>query len=211
MRTLLVIGLLAGCHGDDSTTTPDAVTPGPMGLELRWMPDPLLPGPISTDLTVTRAEFGFSRISVVGDAGPGDPRTTMSHVTPVWDASTRPAPVPFEDAPAGLYSQVVLDLDGDDGDHTFEITGTVMLATPMPFRVVDNQAQRIAVACEVLVADRALTAAALGLDAEKLLTEIDFSTARVVGGVIVVDHTDAQILEVRQALSEVFDVSDDDL
>src|SRR5690606_2397487 len=74
-----------GCGDDSSMTAADAAVVGG-GLVLSWSSDPeSWPGEIGDGLTVERATLVFDNLRLVGDAAPGDPRTTKSDFLLQWD------------------------------------------------------------------------------------------------------------------------------
>src|SRR5438094_9495192 len=103
IRCVVVAGLVSACHGDD-TATPDGDT-ADAGLTVRWSSRPeTWPAQVDTGLTLTSARFACDSLRVIGDAGPGDVRTTSKDFEVFWDDSNAPDSIKFADAPPGLYS-----------------------------------------------------------------------------------------------------------
>ncbi|MCX5743022.1 MAG: hypothetical protein NT062_11055, partial [Proteobacteria bacterium] len=204
MRGLVVLVLLVGCHTDtgDDTTTPDGPATGDPELSVRWVLDKPVPGAVTSDLSLTSAQLGLARLAVVGDAGPGDPRTTRDNPMTLWDATHAAPVIEFSDAPPGLYSLVTLDLQGDGEElASFELLGQVTLGgVSRSFRVTDNEDLRISLPCNALVEERQPREIALRLRLDHALTAIDFTNVPMVNNVLVVDHDSDQIIKVRNEL-----------
>src|SRR4051794_34469680 len=98
-RCLLVTGLLIGCSGHD-TATPDAdATVGTGGVVVQWgaTPDGTWPLALEDGFTLERATFAVDNLRIVGDAGPGDPRTTATALSVHWDDNSMPVDITFSD------------------------------------------------------------------------------------------------------------------
>src|SRR5688500_3658503 len=126
IRCALLAGLACACGPGDigSQDARDGDAPGPMdsGLVVKWSTSPAIPGDIVSGLVVHNARFSLDTLRVVGDAGPGDPRTTASVIDVRWRCASggdppcseteAPTDMTFDQAPPGLYSQVALKFDG---------------------------------------------------------------------------------------------------
>src|SRR5262245_30058678 len=98
IRCVLLAGLLQGCDpGSANTPEPDAPL-GPTGLTVAWSSTPS-GWPSTTDIvTLERARFAVSSLRVLGDAGPGDPRTTSTRLDVRWERDVAPGEIEFNDA-----------------------------------------------------------------------------------------------------------------
>jgi hypothetical protein len=114
------------------STPADSGDGGLSGIELQWSSAPS-GWPSTVDgVTLERARFLMSSLRVVGDAGPGDPRTTQSAMELgfAWPSTDqRPTTITFDAAPTGLYSQVAIVFDGGINSWWTPIAvGTLLLA-----------------------------------------------------------------------------------
>ena len=113
IRCVVVAGVLLGCHSDDTVVPPEDSTSGASGLVVHWSSAPTTwPGDLGGGITIESARFKIDSVRVIGDAGPGDPRTTATQFEARWNQETAPADNVFDDAPPGLYSQISLSIDG---------------------------------------------------------------------------------------------------
>ena len=107
-RCVVFAGLLVAACGDD-TSMPGIDAGTGSGLVVAWSTRPATwPIDLGNGLTLEVATFALDRLRVVGDAAPGDPRTTASATELRWDDVTKPPEVSFPNAPGGVYSQLSL-------------------------------------------------------------------------------------------------------
>src|SRR5262245_7524747 len=106
MRELLIGLFVVGCssthEGGPDTNSPD--TPmGPPGLNVAWKARPSsIPGDVTDKITITSATFRPQILRVIGDAGPGDTRTTQLAFGLSWSSGSAPPTINFPSAPTGL-------------------------------------------------------------------------------------------------------------
>ncbi len=215
MRWIILGLLFAGCHGGDPVDTPDA-TSEDSSIAIVWAPDPALPGPVDDDtLTVTSARFQLHRIQVIGDAGPGDPRTTRSDVVLLWDATHDKTPATsFDAVPPGLYSLINLDLEGGDregnGAESYDISGLVEVDGVMKrYHVSDKSDLRFSFSAITTVKEAAETTIMIRLSLDEPLKQVDFRAVPTVNGVLELDGEDPQIVRFRSDLIESFELGPD--
>ncbi len=204
VRGVLAV-LLVGCdtpllHGTDAPA-------GDTGeLAVTWSATPELPGPIASDIIVRSARFGLERLQVVGDAGPGDPRTTRTRFAIAWDA-TRPERITFPDAPPGLYSRITFDLGATEGSSSYEIRGETQInGSWKQFHVRDTAGVRISFACEAMLQATSDAVVGVRLRLDHVLDEVDFEIVEDRDGVLELDDADLQITDLRTRLSEAFEL-----
>src|SRR3954471_14891262 len=100
IRCGLLAGFLVACHTSDPGT-PDGGSDGSSGaagMHVVWSSNPASwPGAIDTDIQLDSATFLFDNLKVIGDAGPGDNRTSMDAFQLHWDDMTVPMTIDFAD------------------------------------------------------------------------------------------------------------------
>jgi hypothetical protein len=204
--------MLIGCSGDDTNVPAPDAAEGIGGLVVQWSSTPeSWPGDVGGGVTIERASFAFDNLRVVGDGGPGDPRTTASAFSVRWDDNTKPAAITFSDAPTGLYSQVSMSIDGHLTTETFEIRGHVNLSgTDYEYRIDGNNPLAITVAIDKTLTPPATATVKLRLDFDHALDALDFATLDIESGKIVLSDGDAQMATFRQKLAESFEITDGD-
>ncbi len=215
MRWVLPVGWLcavAGCGtGTDIVDALDAPGPGSVGLILEWEAKPSIPGPISGDNTVTAIKLITENLRVVGDAGPGDPRTQVGSLELDWDQAGVPPAVLFPDAPPGLYSQVVLKLEGDESgdDEAYEIRGTAKVGDDLEdFAILDDEILSIVVDCNVQLQANEQKTIRMEIDFGAAINEVDFSALPVKSNRRVLEPDDPQMPVFRAKLLGSFSVQD---
>lgn len=207
---LLTVTLVAGCPADD-VGGPDAATSS--GVELRWVTRPTtVPGAVDPELDLTSATLHLRNLRLVGDAGAGDPRTTMATVDLSWSAGAAPAPAGFPDAPPGLYARLLCDLDRGAAPFAFELTGTVVTDDDQrePFAIRDTAPLAIDADFSIDAAPGVRTAIVVRVELDAVVEGLDFDAAPVIEGVRVIGPGDPQLTAVRDKLDDALGVHDSD-
>lgn len=218
MQGLIRCGLLAGslvACGGSTTAGPDGATPdgggsaGAAGLHVAFTSDPTpIPSQPDNGFSLDTVIFKFDNLKVIGDAGPGDPRTTANDFEVKWDANTTPPPVDFADAPTGLYSKVSFQIDGHLIDDSYIFKGHIAVSgTTYPFEVEDRNTLSLSLDC-----DRMLDAG--GNDTIKVkfafkdaLESVDWANVHNHDGTLELDDTDPQaILAFHSKLSNAISI-----
>src|SRR5450631_992612 len=124
--TCLLLGVIAACHGSDPGAPDGSMLDGDgsssdRGLSITWATSPnTIPGETGGDgLSIASMTFRLANLRVIGDAGPGDTRTSVDSIELDWAAGAKPNAVSFADAPTGLYSRVILVVDGNLIDYSY--------------------------------------------------------------------------------------------
>ena len=207
---LLTVTLVAGCPADD-VGGPDAATSA--GVELRWVTRPAtVPGTVDSDLDLTSATLHLRNLRLVGDAGAGDPRTTLANVDLIWRAGAAPSPVAFPDAPPGLYARLLSDLDRGAAPFAFELTGTVATDDDErePFAIRDTAPLAIDADFAIDAAPGVRTAIVVRVELDAVVEGLDFEAAPVVDGVRLIGPGDPQLTAVRDKLDDAIGVHGSD-
>jgi hypothetical protein len=218
IRCVFVAGLLLGCDPGD-TSTPDDGNAGASGLVVEWSSAPSdWPSSVDASVTIKCARFALKSLRVIGDAGPGDPRTTASAMEMrfAWDNNCakleqRPTNIVFEDAPTGLYSQVAILFDRDssstDNEGTYEIEGTVKLdGTVWDWKIEDTNALAFNIAIDEMVSPGETATVPLRINFTVALAGLNWSTIDRSDGRIELDEGGAQMPAFRAKLIESFEV-----
>lgn len=187
---------------------PDAsTTSGTAALSIAWKAKPgAWPGEISKGVKIEEAQFSFDNLRVIGDAGPGDPRTTESSFDLKWDTSTSPDPIDFENAPIGLYSQLSFQIAGRDlSKDSYDIRGTAMVdGDEMDFRIQDKLPMPIALQIDEMLMPGTTATVELEIDFVHALESIDYEALDTDNGHLELDESDPQIVAFRKKLIESF-------
>ncbi|HEU0032128.1 MAG TPA: hypothetical protein VFQ53_15950 [Kofleriaceae bacterium] len=205
---VLVGAVLAGCPAaDDSDDMPDAPDGKTLGLELTWTMKSPVPGPITSEETIASVHFETQDLRVVGDAGPGDTRTQVSELDLEWTSSVSPSKVMFPDAPAGLYSQVLLRLEGEAGENEagYEIRGTTMIeGSEVPFTIRDTTSLALAMELSLQLDPAEKGTIDVEIDLHDAIDGVTYSSLPIVDGRRVLGPADAQMPAFRSKLMQAF-------
>ena len=215
VRSALFAALLCACHGTDSaapdaTSGPDA-PPGASGLHVTWATSPVIPpGTTGGNVTVQSLRIKVDSLRVIGDAGPGDPRTSKTGFDLVWDSDHHPDPIDFPDAPTGLYSKVAIQADGHLTDDSYDITGTVVVSgTTEPFVIHDLDALTANIDLSTTLDPGTGATIPILVRLDDALGVIDFATLNYDDGKLELDTFDAQMPAFREKLATSFVLGDD--
>lgn len=207
--------------GDDGGGPGPDAPPGASGLVLEFRGVPALTAPITGDFPgeLSEVRIDLENVRAVGDAAPGDERTTRDELRLEWwgigddddgggdAANNDPVVVTFSNAPPGLYSNVFAELTdyrlqgkvelAPDEDHDFEIDDSPSLAISIPLGGVTLEAGEtrrvsIDVSCGALVME----------------TRWDEVTPDGEGK-LRVDSGSPQIGSIREAMQEAFSYQSD--
>lgn len=200
MWRMMALGvvLLAGCPagGDDASGDGGVVT---TGLVLTWAVVPAVPGPVRADVTVQELHIAYSSVRSLGDAAPGDARTSRGRTDLEWEDGQRPPPIEFDEAPPGIYSALELGVGG--GDEGFSVHGEVDLAgTWTPFEIEDEAANPVALALAVDLRPGMVATVPLEIDLASVLAAVPFADLPRAGGHLELRRDDPRMRPVRAAL-----------
>jgi hypothetical protein len=189
-----VVVACAACHSGGGET-PDGDMVGSAGLIVTWSSDPQIPGDAGNNITVSRVQLKIDTLRIIGDAGPGDPRTTKNNYLALWQNDVYPSPIPFNDAPIGLYSKVSLAIDGQLVNNSVEIDGMVQYSgNNHPFTIRDRNILPIALDTDKMLAPGATIKIGLHIDFRPALGGIDWSQAHNNNGTLELDSVQPSTL-----------------
>ena len=215
MRSLTAVVLLAACGGggtgggddvqiSDASASSDAAAQL-QGLLVTWDSGPgKIPGMIDPDLTVTSALFHVDHLQVIGDNG--QPMTNTAFDLGWQAMGENPATVSFFNAPAGLYSQLNIEIDAAVGSPSYVISGTVRISGDVkPFRIEDRGSMDIDVKGYMVTlppgGDATLP---VRLDLKPALDAVNWGQVNEDQGVRVLTESGSQIDEFRDKLDDAF-------
>jgi hypothetical protein len=190
-------------RGDDDN---DGSVDAP-GLSLRWSTRAPIPGDITSEITVGSMVYRIANLRVIGDAGPGDNRTSQDTFSASWDTGVVPPTITFTDAPSGLYSKVILLADANFIDYAYEIHGTVKVSGDThPYKVHDRTPIGVSIDTSAMLDPGKGTSITIRLDMAKAFEGLDFTKLTNDSGTLVLDTFDDQMNDFRgRMVSNVFD------
>jgi hypothetical protein len=214
IRCVCIAGLLLGCDPGD-TNTPidsrptDTIVPGESGLVIEWSSAPSAWPSTTGIITLVRARFMMSSLRVVGDAGPGDTRTTQGamELGYAWSSvEQRPTTITFNDAPTGLYSQVAIAFDGGSND-AYQIRGEVDFnGSVREFRIEDANPLTFNVVIDEMVTPGEIATVPLRINFTHALDTINWSQVDISDGRYELEDGDSQMPAFRLKLIESFEI-----
>ena len=160
-----------------------------------------IPGTISGDLTVTSMLFRMTSLRVIGDAGPGDNRTSQDNFQIAWSEGMKPATIVFADAPSGLYSKVALLADGNLIDYSYEIYGTVKVADVVhPYKIHDRSPLGVAIDANVTLDPGKGATLGIRIELQPAFSGLDFTKLTNDNGTLELDTFDDQMGDFRSKM-----------
>lgn len=207
IRCVVIAGLLGGCPSDDTNVRDDAPIEE-SGLAVVWSSDPSSwPSDLGSGVTLESAVFAIDNLRVIGDAGPGDPRTTKTTFAVRWDENGQPVEIVFDEAPPGLYSQLSIVIDGHLATDSIEIRGHAFVNNDTwEYRIEEQNMLGFTVPIDKMLSPGRATRIGLRVNFRHALDAIDFSTLRVDDGHLTLESTDTQMPAFRQKLVESFEI-----
>jgi hypothetical protein len=217
VRGWLACVVAAGCGnpdpatGPDASATPDGSNTSGAGLAVRWAAEPAaIPGDAGSNVTISSLLFRVANLRVIGDAGPGDTRTSIDAIQLAWAADTMPATVGFGDAPSGLYSRVALLADGNQAAYSYEVAGTVKFeGTLTPYAIHDRAPLAISLDTSATLDPGGRSTLTVTVRIDQALQSLDFHKLRQTGSGLVLDTGDPAISGFRDELMKDFQVHAD--
>jgi hypothetical protein len=217
IRTALFASVLAACSSSHAVT-PDGnggsgggdAGSGSGGFFVHWWSDPKLPGGVGNNATVTSADFKMTSLRVIGDADPGDDRTTQDNPDIAWKNGDDPDYIEFKDAPSGVYSEIVLALDGEIIEPSYDIEGTVNVGgsgASQKFRIHDLVPMNISLDIDETLEPGSSVDVTIHIDFTSAIGVVDFSTLDVDDNALDLDTLDSQMPAFRTQLQNSFMVA----
>jgi hypothetical protein len=184
------------------------------GLSIDWSTHPVtIPGDVgSNDTTITSMTFRVANLRVIGDAGPGDDRTSIDTIVLQWQAGVLPSPISFANAPTGLYSRVVLLADGNLVDNSYELAGTTKVdGMTLPYSIQDRSPLAISLDTSTMLDPDQVASLGITIKIDQALQSLDFSKLDNENGTLTLDTFDDAMGDFRNKMaSAVFEADHDD-
>jgi len=209
----LLVGAIAACHTDNPGTadgSTDGTGSNTAGLSINWSTHPTaIPGQANSDTTIASMTFRVANLRVIGDAGPGDDRTSIDTLALQWQAGVQPSPISFADAPTGLYSRVVLLADGNLVDYSYELAGTTKVdGMTLPYQIHDRSPLGISLETSTMLDPDHGASLVITIRIDQALQSLDFSKLDNQNGTLVLDTFDDAMGDFRnKMMSAVFEAS----
>jgi hypothetical protein len=192
--------------GTDSNTC--ASGSGGCGLVVPWVVLPGVPTTLSPGVTIESVQLKISSLRVIGDADPGDPRTTQASFTVAWDSMQTPPDILFGAAPSGLYSFVAMSIDGALVDDSYLITGhAVANGTTYPFTIHDRFALSVNLTTSTELDPGSNAKLPVQIDLGHCVGAVDWNLVHIDNNVLNLDTDDEWIPTFRQKLIESFSIA----
>ena len=209
IRCWLLAGLLLACH-TSSPEHPDAPEgSGASGLHVAFAAQPMIPGDVDTGLSLGSAGFWFDNLSLIGDAGPHDDRTSAQDLNIHFNQGWMPYPEDFPNAPSGVYSKLSFELDGHVTQPSYRLEGMVTInGTPTPYKIDDRAELSMSLDCGLTLQPGGNETVTLLISFHDALTSIDFASLPMDDGVLTLDDTNPKMLDFRSKFLSSFSIDD---
>jgi len=202
-------------HGacSSNASTPDATTADAAigGLVIELVAKGGVPQMPDADVEITRVTLGARALRAIGDAAPGDMRTTRDHYEFVWPGdSTIPIPILFPDAPPGLYSRIELRVADSSLGGVADAVNIIGRARKggnlVPFEIKNMTADiPVTVTVETVLAPRVIAMTTIEVDVAALVDDVDWDAVPVgPGGVLFIGDSDPEMVEVTKDIATSF-------
>jgi hypothetical protein len=180
------------------------------GLTVNWTAQqPSIPGDIGTTISVTSLLFHVQNLRVIGDAGPGDTRTSADTFQLSWAQGAMPPAVVFTDAPSGLYSRVIFLADGNLVDYSYVIAGTAKVDdVTKPFLIHDRSPLAISLDTSAMLEPGHGATLGMSIRLDGALQSVDFHQFSDESGTLELDTFDSAMTDFRDKMqNDVFTVN----
>jgi hypothetical protein len=208
----IAIGAMhAACSSNSSTPDAQMSDAAISGLVLDFVAKNGVPQTLEGDVVVERVVLGITMLRAIGDAAPGDLRTTRTEDKLGdfdWRDGLSPIPHLFEEAPPGMYSTVELRIAKSmRADAAVDIFGRVPRAGNLvPFEI-KAVAPNVSISVDVnkVLPPRGLETITIQLDVESLVEDIDWSAVPLTGdGRLFVGDGDPEMSKMTSQITGAF-------
>jgi hypothetical protein len=180
------------------------------GLSITWATSPSsIPGDTGgDDGSIATMKFRVANLRVIGDASAGDGRTSVDSIELDWASGAKPNAVSFADAPAGLYSRVIMVIADSSNllNYSYELSGTTKLdGNVMPYQIHDRTPLPISMETSVTLEPNQAASLGVTIRIDQALQSLDFHKLSNNNGTLVLDTFDDAMGDFREKMtSSVF-------
>lgn len=125
-----------------------------------------------------------------------------------WSGSEeRPAAIPFDEAPPGLYSQVALAFEGPNGSDSYEIHGSIEVdGDDYEFRIEDSRPLTFNVAIDEMLTPGEQAVISLRINFIHAIQSVDWQNVDISDGRKELEDGDPEMTLFRTTLVESFEI-----
>jgi hypothetical protein len=197
----------AGARPDAAGEEPDAGSGG-AGLVFRFASRPSLPGELEGEYNpeVEEVELLLVQVRAIGDSSPGGEGTSADSLELSWEDGGAEE-LRFPQAPPGIYSQLMAEIDSYQIEGTVEISGD-----DVPFRIAEESAGiQVSLSLDGLALEPGMDrVVSIHVDIGDVIQSIEWDEVPVdEEGTLRVSPESALGAEVRERLADSFDDEDD--
>jgi len=213
---LLVGVCLAGCPGPTDPVQPDGnppvdtgdgPAPGASKLTIAWATTPMSPGTTAGGNQLEDVRFRMENLKAVVDVDPNAPNTTKDEYSLHWDSDDMPESITFDNAPAGRYTSIVLQLDDGNDEKAIDIRGEDDDGDT--FKIDESASLSISISCNTMLEPGSEKTLVIDIDLAAALDPIPFDTLPADDGVdhhLEDDDNPVEMEEFRTRLQQAFTV-----
>jgi hypothetical protein len=199
----------AGVRPDAGGEEPDAGEAGGAGLTFQFASRPSLPGELEGEYNpvIEEAELLLVQVRVIGDSSPGGEGTSAESLELSWEDDGAEE-LRFPQAPPGIYSQLMAEIESYDIEGTVEISGE-----DVPFRIAEQSAGiQVSLSLDGLELEPGMDrVVSVHVDVGDVIQAIDWNAVPVdEEGWLHVSPESEQGAQVRERLGDSFDADDGD-
>jgi hypothetical protein len=195
-----------GVHnGDDGGA--DATDPQEGGLVFRFVAPDI--GQTTSDLTVSQLRLSLRDVRALGDAAPGDERTTLDRRELELHDQEMPE-IRFDQAPPGRYSSFEFEIDRAlDGESSWSMEGVVHFDdADWSFSVEDEESRAISLPLQdVTLAAGETATITVEIDVIAICSDVDWPSLPREGSEIQIDDDSSAIAGMRANLVTSFSIA----
>ncbi len=199
----------AGHPGDGDASIDADVPPGGAALVFKWLAKPAPQAGVGANMVIKEIRLPLRDVRAVGDAAPGDIRTSVATLDLRWDDGHAPQVLTFPLAPPGLYSRFEFRVQSVDGKG-YELKGEVTVAgheDTLKFDIHDNQMLPVSLPLsELELKVGEVENIEVSLNVAAVLAVIDWQSMQDDDGSYEIDEQSPQIGVIRAALASSFSV-----
>ena len=214
---VIVLFAVAACGpgetitGDDDGGVIDAPEGGMSGLVFRFTAPDV--GVHADELTIDRFRGNLRDIRALGDAAPGDARTSQDALAFDFDGTEgkTASVVEFHEAPPGRYSSFEFVVDAPvDGDDAWRLEGDVLVESQThAFNIEDDEPAAISLELADVVLGAGETATiTIEIDLFGICDAIDWESIERDGNTYDIDDDSEAIIGIRTSFATSFSIAD---